>query len=498
MLDPTKLGLGARSVSLGRCSATLFHDPNSAIVNPALAVELKDWGVSSMYVNLSEDIAYTQLGLAFPRDGEALGLSFLGATSGGIIATTVEAGRIEPSGFTFDYSSAVISVIYARRINEKLSAGAALKHFSRNFTSVAQGNGYDIDLGLLYKVNEKLTLGLVQQNTLPSSIARMQWDTGHSEGIPHNTKLGLSYQDGDMLAAADADRAADRPLLLHGGVEWGPLWKFLFIRGGFDQYPENKTTAVTSFTLGLGVKIAGLGFDYAYYNDALLQHSVAHYFSFSYQPPTRAEVRIAKEAVEKQPAEPPAPAIELKSFPDVPEDYFAYEAISYLATADIITGFPDGTFRPEVPLTRAQMAKLLVTTAGLGVPEKVERTAFPDVAPDHWAAPYIVKAYEQGWLKGYLDKTFRPNRVLSRAEGVALLATFDRIKVPLQVTRNTYTDVPTAFWAARAILGAKEAGWLDYIKTAEFKPKDGFLRAEAAYLLYRTTAGQQAVRKLKP
>jgi hypothetical protein len=281
-----------------------------------------------------------------------------------------------------------------------------------------------------------------------------------------------------------------------GGIESATPWEFLTVRGGFDQYVVDQSTAATNFIMGAGVKLAAWGFDYAYYNDTHVE-DVTHSFSLSYQPVIPKKTTVVKR-VAPPPPPLPKPTPSLKTFPDVSPDFYASEAISYLATADIISGFPDGSFKPEVPLTRAEMAKLLVNISGLKVADKVDQTAFPDLAPDHWSAPYVAKAFEQGWLSGYLDKTFRPNRVLSRAEGVALLANFDKLAVPKMVTWQTYTDVPVNYWAARAILGAKDAGWLDYLTGQEFKPKDGFLRAEAAYLLYKTAAGQKAVRKLKP
>jgi len=79
VVDASRLGLGARSVALGRCSVALFDDINSMFINPAMATKLKTYNLSSMYTNLSDDIAFTQLGAAAPTDRGAFGLALLGS-----------------------------------------------------------------------------------------------------------------------------------------------------------------------------------------------------------------------------------------------------------------------------------------------------------------------------------------------------------------------------------------------------------------------------------
>lgn len=500
VLDPTKLGLGARSVALGRCAAALELDSDAAFINPALGAELKQWGLNSMLVNLSDDIAYNQLGMAFPQGFGTLGISYLGATSGGIIATTVEAGRIEPSGFTFDYSNALISLLYANIYSPDLSYGANLKYFQRSFTSVSTGRGYDLDLGLLWKPQPKLKIGVTGQNILPSPIGGMTWDTGAKEGIPYNLKAGLSYRALDgVLLCADLDQAHNRPLLFHGGAEWGPLWKLLYVRGGLDQYPQNANSAVTNYTAGLGITLAGISFDYAYYMDNLLNSNAAHYFSFGYSPTVSTrEVREAKIAL-GQPVSPEAaaPKLTLIKFKDVPDDSFGGAEINYFATAGVMSGFPDGTFKPKGKLTRAEMAKIICLVGNIDAKRTVFQPAFKDVKKNTWSTPYILEVNELGLIRGYPDKTFKPNKALTRAEAVAIAVKFSELLVPAVISRRPFMDVPLNHWAANSIYMAKESGWLDYIGDMGFRPNSAFTRAEAAYLMGKTAAGMKKIQEIK-
>ena len=494
VLDPTRLGLGARSVGLGRCSVALYDDYNAVFINPANAAELKTWGVSSMYTNLSEDIAYTQLGGVLPQEFGTLGLSYLSGVSGGLIGTTMEAGRVVPSGFTFDYSSSVISLIYGKEVSKEFSLGATLKYFSKSFSSVSSGNGFDMDLGVLWKPTGNVKVGLSQQNTLPAPLAAMTWGTGNSEGIPFNTKLGVSYTPWpDLLILTDLDYSRNNPLLGHAGIEWGPLFKFLKLRGGIDQYAQNSSSSVTNFTLGVGLAFAGFGFDFAYYNDTLLPSNVAYYFSFRYQPPTTTEIAAVTKLIEVVLVK----KYVLKTFPDVPEGFFARDEINYLATANFIAGYPDGTFKPTKSLTRAEMAKLLVGLSGKQVDLAAYGKVFKDVKKGAWSTPYILLAYKEGWLSGYPDKTFKPNKTLSRAEALALITKFDNLKIPLFVTRRSFPDLPENHWAAGYVFAAKEAGWLEYISGRDFAANRGFSRMEAAHLLAKTAAGRNIIADVK-
>lgn len=491
LLDTTKLGLGARSVSLGRCSVALFNDVNSMFINPALSTPLKVYNLSSMYVNLSEDISYTQLGGAWPTEWGSFGVSYLGAGCGGLIETEIQSGRIVPTGFTFDYASSLYSIIYGNKYREDIWYGVGLKFFHQSFTSFGSGNGFDLDISLLWLPNEKLKVGLSQQNTLPFSLGgKVHWTTGHEEGIPFNTKLGLSYQFNPYwLLLSDIDYAKNRPLLLHLGCEWTPL-DFLALRLGLDQYAENPNSAVSNYTLGLGLKYRAFQFDYAYYYDNLLPYNNSHFFSLRFVPEIKKEVE--KPVVVKK------PIIYLKTFIDVTYPYWAREEIEYLATVDVIQGYPDKTFKPERTLTRAEMVTLLArATATSDAFSESTFSYFKDVVKTHWAKKYIEYAVQKRWVKGFPDGTFKPNKTLTRAEAITILSRFEGLKVRETIAVSPFDDVSTKHWAYKDIALAKDVGWLNYIKEANLFPNKGMSRAEAAYVLFRTSFAQKKINDLK-
>lgn len=99
------------------------------------------------------------------------------------------------------------------------------------------------------------------------------------------------------------------------------------------------------------------------------------------------------------------------------------QAVTELAALDIITGYPDGTFKADNKITRAEFAAVAVRLLGLEKSAQFSKgdTPFSDVTAAHWASGYINVAVDQGLLKGYPDGTFKPEANVTYAEAVAIL-----------------------------------------------------------------------------
>ena len=111
-LDPFKIGLGARSIAMGRTAAAMDKDLNSIFINPANAAYIEGPGLSSMYTNLSEEINYKYLAVENKFRFGNFGLAYLSAGSGGFTSTSLEAGRVVSTGNAFDYSSSLLWAIF--------------------------------------------------------------------------------------------------------------------------------------------------------------------------------------------------------------------------------------------------------------------------------------------------------------------------------------------------------------------------------------------------
>lgn len=155
--------------------------------------------------------------------------------------------------------------------------------------------------------------------------------------------------------------------------------------------------------------------------------------------------------------------------------------VNYLVNKQIVAGFPDGTFRPAQPLTRAQAAALMARAAGLETGD-ITTTTFRDVTPGHWAFQVIGAAERAGYLSGFPDGTFRPDEALTRAQAAALVMRLAGAGVP-QTPLPALADLPPDHWGANAIAAGLDAGVVTRRDTDRFAPNEPFTRLEKARAL---------------
>jgi hypothetical protein len=105
------------------------------------------------------------------------------------------------------------------------------------------------------------------------------------------------------------------------------------------------------------------------------------------------------------------------SFADVAMKRWSNKHISTMERAGIITGYPDGNFKSEQSITRAEFAAIASRFDKL---DEQKNDMFTDIS-GNWAEKYIVSAANKGWIKGYPDGTFKPNQYISRSEAMSFI-----------------------------------------------------------------------------
>jgi hypothetical protein len=347
----------------------------------------------------------------------------------------------------------------------------------------------------------------------------------------------------------DLDREltqSNMPTLLHLGLEWKPLDLFA-IRVGIDQDAIDSTQVANNMTSGVGICYGDFRFDYAYHQFDSAPGVDNHFFSLSYgvAPPkkisdplvsapdklittnptvkvegTAVEPKIIRVRVSSQEAKMNTKGqftlevplnigkngilvegvdntsklisadklrvLRLITYPDVAKDYWANDQISYIGTLGIIKGYPNGSFKPEGNITRAELATLLMRTK-MGSDKLVPATnqaIFKDVSLKHWAVKYINLAASEKVVTGYPKNIFKPNDNVTRAEGLAMIARFGGVEKSTAVPN--FKDVKPKYWAAPIIAGAEQVGMLTYLQGKPFLPNKKLTRAEAVEMLYRS------------
>ena len=162
---------------------------------------------------------------------------------------------------------------------------------------------------------------------------------------------------------------------------------------------------------------------------------------------TRAEVTtmFARLLTEKMTAD----QTYSNTFSDVAKSHWAANYIGYMQQFGIITGYADGSFRPDASVTRAEFAAIASRFERLTEGTK----SFSDVPGSHWAAKYINFAATRGWVNGYADGTFRPNNSITRAEVAAVTCRLLERNADQSYIRShlselrAFTDVSESHWA---------------------------------------------------
>ncbi len=174
-------------------------------------------------------------------------------------------------------------------------------------------------------------------------------------------------------------------------------------------------------------------------------------------------------------------------FNDVESSYWASQYVQSLSQANIISGFPDGTFRPGEQMTRAQFASVL--SGAFPLPAVRAAKTFSDVPADHWAAGAISSAYAKGFLSGYPDGTFGLDQPITRLEVLVSLTNGLGLKTTGNVDKllGVFADkgeIPD--WARGAIATATDKQLMvNYPNVNQLNPGRNATRAEIAAIAYQ-------------
>lgn len=149
-------------------------------------------------------------------------------------------------------------------------------------------------------------------------------------------------------------------------------------------------------------------------------------------------------------------------FQDI-ENNWAYPVILMLNFKGIINGFPDGNFYPERTLTRAEFVKMLFISLNPPIPMiHISNPTFSDVPFSYWASGYIENAVLLKWIKGFPDGTFRPDEPLTKEQVLTILARaagwIKDDSFPSLPVNPTFPDIPRTHWAFPYVEIAVEKG----------------------------------------
>jgi len=179
------------------------------------------------------------------------------------------------------------------------------------------------------------------------------------------------------------------------------------------------------------------------------------------------------------------------SFKDLPASHWGSEYIQKLTEMNIISGYEDGTVRPEESVTREQLIKMLVIA--LDLEESDEVKSFTDVPNGHWSEKFISIGAKNGLITGYENGTFAPQASVTR-EDMAVIINRALIKMGVSLKENStaaqFNDAESfASYASESIRNVSALGIISGMGNNCFAPKEYLTRAQAAKVIYLVCAG---------
>ena len=207
-----------------------------------------------------------------------------------------------------------------------------------------------------------------------------------------------------------------------------------------------------------------------------------------YSTTTKDIIKVTKEPYDFLGFTGAAADVTAQQYPDVHNSYWASGDINRLTEQCVLEGYPDGMFKPNKKVSRAEMATMVVKGYNLDVTSDCDNLSFTDVPKKHWAHDYISKGVAENMIAGKSHDKFHPNENISRTEALTIMS--KGINCPMDNCKadeilSKYKDgaqVPN--WARECVAKAIDNGALKNERNQDFiRPHDKTTRAEASSML---------------
>lgn len=160
--------------------------------------------------------------------------------------------------------------------------------------------------------------------------------------------------------------------------------------------------------------------------------------------------------------------------------HWAEKTITAWQDKGLISGYQDGTFKPNKPTTRAEFTRIMNQALGL---DKKGNVAFTDVSPSDWFYHDVAIALGEAYTAGYPDGTFKPNEIITRAQAAVFIANAIGSKGGSVASFTDSASIPA--WARDSVGAIVEKGYMSGYPDGSFKPNAVLTRAEAVSTLNR-------------
>ncbi len=305
-------------------------------------------------------------------------------------------------------------------------------------------------------------------------------DSNEASATPRRHSGGSSSKSNPTVTTGEATSINETTATLQGKIESdgnSTITEYGFMYGKDKNSLTNKAKAGTgnhrgNFTCGLSGLEAGATYYYKAYaqaDDDILYGGVLGF--------------TTEKAVQPEPEPEPE---EKQMFSDVPDTHWAYASINQLCQKGAVSGYKDGSFRPDSPITRAEFITILVKALNLKAAATTPN--FSDTA-GHWAQENIAAASSLGIAGGYTDGGFKPDALITREQMAVMAVKAAGVTTGFGETAFADND-QISFWAQGSVLAAVDADIMTGYPDNTFRPQGNATRAEAVCIIAKLKRSQ--------
>lgn len=173
--------------------------------------------------------------------------------------------------------------------------------------------------------------------------------------------------------------------------------------------------------------------------------------------------------------------IEAGAYRDLAKTHWANGCVERLSDKGVISGNPDGSFKPNNAVNRAEFLKMIILALYPEMADYATLSCFSDVKSGDWFAKYVCAGYAKNIVKGYDGNMFRPGQSITRAEAVSILV--KSLKLPVGAQNSCGFDDVNIGWQRGYVNSAFEYNLVNGYTDNSFRPNNTITRAEAAKLI---------------
>ena len=180
-------------------------------------------------------------------------------------------------------------------------------------------------------------------------------------------------------------------------------------------------------------------------------------------------------------------------YTDMDESHWCYQSIKFLTEIGVLVGYPDGTYKPDIPVSRAEFASMVIKSLGQENTTVSQPIDYADIQPDFWGYNIIQKAVYFDLIPNGRGTDFRPYDPVTRAEAITIAVNAlttsqiseQKAQTVIEKSYEDYTQLPAWFLMAAAKSSLLDLDVIEPGREGKMEPNRPMNRAEVAALLYK-------------